>query len=58
MVYIEKASGAQRDRPELKAAIKEFGPDDYVYCPLCETTLKASNLIRHYDKVHPGEYRT
>ena len=51
-------SPATAYREELKAAIKEFGPDDYVYCPLCETTLKASNLIRHYDKVHPGEYRT
>ncbi|MEZ4768201.1 MAG: CHAT domain-containing protein [Caldilineales bacterium] len=51
-------SPAAAYREELKSAVKEFGQDDYVYCPLCETTLKASSLIRHYDKVHPGEYRT
>ena len=45
-------SGPNVTREDLKETARSHPPDDSVPCPICQVTLKARNLVPHYDQNH------
>lgn len=41
-------------RQHILQTVRKHRGEDMVTCPICATSVKCKNLLRHYDKNHPG----
>lgn len=45
-------SNPRRERYDILAMAREADEEDMLECPICQTKVKARNLVQHYDKIH------
>lgn len=48
-------TGTANGRNRIKEIVRTAPAGETIKCPICGTEVKASNLLRHYDKVHQGQ---
>jgi len=42
-------------REQVNRLVKQRSGEEWLACPLCQTKVKAKNLVKHVDKTHAGE---
>lgn len=58
-VTIRQPSKPAQSEETLRDAVKAFAnahdAEQTIQCPVCDTDIKAKNLVRHFDKVHASD---